>query len=47
MSHINPQIRAQFESMPIELKDEILSRNVNLETMSDLMAVLEQIVQEG
>lgn len=47
MSHINPRLREQFESMPVELKNEILSRNVNLETMNDLMAVLEQIVQEG
>lgn len=47
MSHINPQLREQFESMPVELKNEILSRNVTLETMNDLMAVLEQIVQEG
>lgn len=46
MSHINPQLREQFESMPTDLKNEILSRNVQLETMSDLMAVLEQIVQE-
>lgn len=47
MSYINPKIKAQFESMPIDLKNEILRRNVHLENMADLMSCLERIIQEG
>lgn len=47
MSYVSPAIQAQFESMPVDLKNVILNRNVRLETMKDLMAVLEQIVAEG
>ena len=46
MSTINPRIRAQFESLSIDLKNEILSRNVVLNTMQDLISVLETIVNE-
>ena len=44
MSTVSPKIRAQFESMPIDLKNHILSMDVKLENMNDLMAVLERIV---
>lgn len=47
MSHIGPAIQHQFESLSIDLKNEILSRNVHLENLSDLIAVLEQIVSES
>lgn len=47
MSYVSPKLRAQFESLSIDLKDEILSRNVRLENLNDLIAILEQIVQEG
>ena len=47
MSTVTPKIRAQFESMPIDLKNAILSMDVKLETMSDLMACLERIIAEG
>ena len=47
MSTVSPKIRAQFESMPIDLKNHILSMDVKLENMNDLMAVLERIVAEG
>lgn len=47
MSHVAPAIRDKFESLPIELKDAILKRNVNLNNMQDLIKVLEQIVAEG
>ncbi len=45
MSHVNPQIREQFESLPVDLKNEILSRNVDLQNMNDLMSVLETIAE--
>lgn len=47
MSFVNPTIHSQFESLPIELKNEILSRNVKLENLNDLIAVLERIVSES
>ena len=47
MSHINPKIKSQFESLSIDLKNEILSRNVELNTLQDLISVLEDIVREG
>lgn len=43
MSYVDPKIRNQFESLPIELKNEILSRNLNLRSMSDLIRALEDI----
>ncbi|MCI8360173.1 MAG: molecular chaperone GroEL [Clostridiales bacterium] len=47
MSKVSPKIREAFESLSIDLKNEILSRGVRLETMADLIAVLEQITKEG
>lgn len=47
MSYVNPKLGPKFESLPIELKNEILSRNVHIETLNDLIAILEKIVQEG
>ncbi|MDY3619463.1 hypothetical protein [Agathobaculum sp.] len=47
MSYVNPAIRTQFESLSVDLKNEILSRDVQLNNLHDLIAVLEQIVQQG
>lgn len=47
MSHVAPAIRDKFESLPIELKDAILQRNVTLNNMQDLIKILEKIVAEG
>ncbi len=47
MSYVGPKVKTQFESLSIDLKNEILSRDVHLETMNDLISVLEQIVNEG
>ena len=47
MSHVNPAIRPQFESMPPHLQEAVLSTGARLDTMSDLMACLEQIIAEG
>ncbi len=46
MSYVGPKLRTRFESLGIDLKNEILSRDVHLETLGDLIAVLEQIVAE-
>lgn len=47
MSYVSPKIRSQFESLSVELKNEILSRNVHMENLHDLIAVLETIVSES
>lgn len=47
MSYVNPMLSAQFQSLSIDLKNEILSRNVTINSMNDLMNVLQQIVDEG
>lgn len=47
MSYVNPALRYQFESLSIDLKNEILSRDVHIDTLNDLIKVLEQIVKEG
>ena len=46
MSYVNPELRNRFESLPISLKNEILERNVTLNNLQDLIAVLGQIVDE-
>lgn len=44
MSYIDPKLREKFESLSIDLKNEILGRNVKLYTMNDLMKCLQDIV---
>lgn len=46
-SYVAPEIKDKFETLSIDLKDLILSRNVRLNTMYDLIRVLEDIVAEG
>ena len=46
-SYIAPELRDKFESLPINLKDCILERNVQLKNIHDLIRVLEDIVAEG
>ena len=46
-SYVSPKIRDKFESLSIDLKHDILERNVQLYTLQDLIRVLEQIVEEG
>lgn len=46
MSYINPKIQSQFESLSIGLKNEILKRNVQINTLPDLIKCLEEIVSE-
>ncbi|MDF3004020.1 MAG: hypothetical protein K0S22_492 [Oscillospiraceae bacterium] len=47
MSYVNPEIRENFESLSIDLKNEILSRNVTINNLDDLIAVLQTITFEG
>ncbi|MEM1486125.1 hypothetical protein V6615_14835 [Oscillospiraceae bacterium PP1C4] len=47
MSYVDPKIRDKFESLSIELKNAILERDVKLNTLNDLIRVMEDIVAEG
>lgn len=47
MSYVNPQLKSKFESLPINLKNEILARDVTINNLNDLIAVLQKIVDEG
>ncbi|WP_164997126.1 hypothetical protein [Clostridium minihomine] len=44
MAYIDPKIRSRFDSLPIDLKDEIMKREVKLYTLNDLMRCLQNIV---
>lgn len=46
-SYVAPELRDKFETLSIDLKNTILERNVQLNTIYDLIAVLEQIVAEA
>lgn len=47
MSYIDPKIKDKFETLSIDLKNEILKRDVKLYTLQDLINCLERIVAEG
>lgn len=47
MSYIAPAVQAKFETLSIDLKNEILDRNVQINTIYDLINVLQEIVNEG
>lgn len=46
-SYISPAVRDKFETLSVNLKNCILERNVHIETIYDLINVLEDIVAEG
>ncbi len=47
MAYVDEKIKNKFESLPIDLKNEILKRDVKLYTLNDLIKCLESIVKEG
>lgn len=47
MSYIGPAVRDKFESLSVNLKNSILERNVKINTLQDLINVLEDIVADG
>lgn len=47
MSYVDPKLRGRFESLSVELKNEILKRDVKLYTLQDLIQCLDSIVAEG
>lgn len=46
-SNIDPKMRERFESLPIDLKNAILEKNVRIATLQELIRCLESIVGEG
>lgn len=46
-SYVSPAVRDKFESLSIDLKNNILERNVQLNSIHDLIHVLEVICDEG
>ncbi len=46
-SYVSPKIQDKFETLSVDLKNSILERNVQLNTLQDLIKVLEEIVEEG
>ncbi len=46
-SYVAPELREKFETLSVDLKNIILERNVQLNNIYDLIAVLEDIVNEG
>lgn len=44
MSYIAPEMQAKFETLSVDLKNEILERNVQINNVYDLIQVLEVIV---
>lgn len=45
-SYVAPQLREKFETLSVDLKNNILERNVELKTLQDLIDVLE-IISKG
>ena len=47
MSYVAPAIKDKFETLSVDLKNNILERNVELYNIHDLINVLDVIVKEG
>lgn len=47
MSYIASAVRPKFNELSESLRNQILSRNVQVRNIHDLIRVLEEIVQEG
>lgn len=47
MSYVAPQVKEKFETLSVELKNIILERDVQINTIHDLIRVLGDIVREG
>lgn len=45
-SYVAPELREKFETLSVDLKNNILERNVQLKTLQDLIDVLE-IISRG
>ncbi|HAQ41297.1 MAG TPA: molecular chaperone GroEL [Clostridiales bacterium] len=46
-SYVSPKLREKFETLSIDLKNNILKRNVKLNSIYDLINILEVISKEA
>lgn len=46
-SYVSPKVQDKFETLSVDLKNAILERNVQLDSIHDLIRVLEEIVAEA
>lgn len=47
MSYVNPALRREFESIPIEIKNEILESGAVIQTREDLQRCVELVKKRG
>lgn len=47
MSYVAPAVKEKFETLSVDLKNNILERDVTLNTIHDLINVLDVIVKEA
>ena len=46
MTYVSPNVRDKFETLSVGLQNMILERNTKINTMQDLIHVLEDIVKD-
>lgn len=46
-SYVAPAVKEKFESLSVDLKNVILERNVQINTIYDLINVLQAVVDEA
>ncbi len=47
MTNISPKVRSQFDSLSPSLQNAILEKNVSINTLYDLIGVLDEIIREA
>ena len=47
MTTISPKVRSQFDSLSPALQNAILTKNVSINTLYDLIGVLDEIIREA
>lgn len=47
MTTVSPAVKDKFETLSVDLKNAILERNETINTIHDLIRVLEDIVKEN
>lgn len=47
MSYIAPQVKEKFDTLSVDLRNIIMERDVQINTIHDLIRVLGDIVNEG
>ena len=47
MTNISPKVRSQFDSLSPSLQNPILAKNVSINTLYDLIGVLDEIIREA